>query len=158
MRSEVSSIYLFSLLLFPHLTATSPSSFLLKRKQLGNYAEYSGAPNEAETYEYAKKVLSVATAGAGDGKKRALVVGGGIANFTDVAATFKGIIRALEGAAESLQKAQMKVLVRRGGPNYKAGLEAMRQLGKRSGLDVEVYGPEATMTGICARAIEWVKA
>ena len=109
MRSEVSSIYLFSLLLFPHLTATSPSSFLLKRKQLGNYAEYSGAPNEAETYEYAKKVLSVATAGAGDGKKRALVVGGGIANFTDVAATFKGIIRALEGAAESLQKAQMKV-------------------------------------------------
>ena len=52
----------------------------------------------------------------------------------------------------------MKVLVRRGGPNYKAGLGAMRALGRRSGLDVEVYGPEATMTGICARAIEWVKA
>lgn len=30
-----------------------------------------------------------------DGRKRALVVGGGIANFTDVAATFNGIIRAL---------------------------------------------------------------
>ena len=30
-----------------------------------------------------------------DGKSRALVVGGGIANFTDVAATFRGIIRAL---------------------------------------------------------------
>lgn len=31
-----------------------------------------------------------------DGHKRALVVGGGIANFTDVAATFNGIIRALK--------------------------------------------------------------
>ncbi|KAL9666643.1 hypothetical protein QQ045_000978 [Rhodiola kirilowii] len=38
-----------------------------------------------------------------DGRKRALLIGGGIANFTDVAATFNGIIRALtekpEGAA-----------------------------------------------------------
>lgn len=31
-----------------------------------------------------------------DGHSRALVVGGGIANFTDVAATFNGIIRALK--------------------------------------------------------------
>jgi ATP citrate (pro-S)-lyase len=30
-----------------------------------------------------------------DGHKRALLTGGGIANFTDVAATFNGIIRAL---------------------------------------------------------------
>lgn len=30
-----------------------------------------------------------------DGQKRALIIGGGIANFTDVAATFNGIIRAL---------------------------------------------------------------
>lgn len=31
-----------------------------------------------------------------DGQKRALVIGGGIANFTDVSATFSGIIRALK--------------------------------------------------------------
>ncbi|PWA59985.1 ATP-citrate synthase alpha chain [Artemisia annua] len=31
-----------------------------------------------------------------DGQKRALVVGGGIANFNDVAATFNGIIRAMK--------------------------------------------------------------
>lgn len=30
-----------------------------------------------------------------DGRKRALLIGGGIANFTDVRATFSGIIRAL---------------------------------------------------------------
>ena len=46
-----------------------------------------------ETYAYAKTMLDVATAGA-DGGGRALIVGGGISNFTDVAATFKGIIQA----------------------------------------------------------------
>ena len=45
-----------------------------------------------ETYAYAKTLLDCATASA-DGRPRALLVGGGIANFTDVAATFKGIIQ-----------------------------------------------------------------
>lgn len=40
-------------------------------------------------------ILQCATANP-DGKSRALVIGGGIANFTDVAATFNGIIRALK--------------------------------------------------------------
>lgn len=31
-----------------------------------------------------------------DSQKRAFVIGGGIANFTDVAATFNGIIHALK--------------------------------------------------------------
>ena len=60
--------------------------------ELGNYAEYSGAPSSAETYAYAKTLIDCATANADDAG-RALVVGGGIANFTDVAATFKGIIQ-----------------------------------------------------------------
>lgn len=38
-----------------------------------------------------------------DGRKRALVVGGGIANFTDVAATFNGIIRAMREKVFSLK-------------------------------------------------------
>jgi len=40
-------------------------------------------------------VLQCATADP-DGRKRALLIGGGIANFTDVAATFSRIIRALK--------------------------------------------------------------
>lgn len=36
--------------------------------------------------------MDCATANA-DGRARALLIGGGIANFTDVAATFKGIIQ-----------------------------------------------------------------
>lgn len=37
-----------------------------------------------------------------DGRKRALLIGGGIANFTDVAATFNGIIRALREKVQPL--------------------------------------------------------
>lgn len=122
----------------------------------GNYAEYSGAPSRAETYAYAKTLLRVATAAA-DGQPRALLVGGGIANFTDVAATFAGIIQAMQEAAEDLKRANVKIYVRRGGPNYKAGLDAMRAAGAAAGLDVAVCGPEATMTGICRDAIAWVR-
>ena len=57
-------------------------------KELANYGEYSGAPSEQQTYEYAKTILSLMTAEIHpDGK--ILIVGGGIANFTNVAATFK---------------------------------------------------------------------
>ena len=38
-----------------------------------------------------------------DGRKGALLIGGGIANFTDVAATFSGIIRALREKVFSFQ-------------------------------------------------------
>lgn len=52
--------------------------------ELGNYGEYSGAPNTQETYFYAKTVLGCVTADP-DHRGRALLIGGGIANFTDVA-------------------------------------------------------------------------
>ncbi|EIE24609.1 ATP-citrate lyase subunit A [Coccomyxa subellipsoidea C-169] len=125
--------------------------------ELGNYAEYSGAPNTAETYAYAKTLLDVATSSA-DGRARALLVGGGIANFTDVAATFKGIIQAMREKADAIKAAEMRIFVRRGGPNYQAGLALMRQLGTDTGIPVEVFGPETSMTVICAKAIEYVKS
>lgn len=125
--------------------------------ELGNYAEYSGAPNEDEVLQYARVVLDCATADP-DGRKRALVIGGGIANFTDVASTFNGIIRALKEKESKLKAARMSIFVRRGGPNYQRGLAKMRALGEEIGIPIEVYGPEATMTGICKQAIECITA
>uniref|UniRef100_A0A0E0MNP4 ATP citrate synthase n=1 Tax=Oryza punctata TaxID=4537 RepID=A0A0E0MNP4_ORYPU len=131
--------------------------------ELGNYAEYSGAPNEEEVLQYARVVLDCATADP-DGRKRALLIGGGIANFTDVAATFSGIIRALREKASfdwiesKLKAARMNIYVRRGGPNYQTGLAKMRTLGAELGVPIEVYGPEATMTGICKQAIDCIMA
>ncbi|CAN6550742.1 hypothetical protein ACFX13_011791 [Malus domestica] len=125
--------------------------------ELGNYAEYSGAPNEEEVLQYARVVIDCATSEP-DGRKRALVIGGGIANFTDVAATFNGIIRALKEKESKLKAAQMHLYVRRGGPNYQRGLAKMRALAEEVGLPIEVYGPEATMTGICKQAIQCITA
>ncbi|CAK8532133.1 unnamed protein product [Lathyrus sativus] len=125
--------------------------------ELGNYAEYSGAPKEDEVLQYARVVIDCATANP-DGQKRALVIGGGIANFTDVAATFSGIIQALKEKEQKLKEANMHIYVRRGGPNYQRGLAKMRALGEEIGIPIEVYGPEATMTGICKQAIQCITA
>lgn len=126
-------------------------------QELGNYGEYSGAPNTNETYLYAQTVLECATANP-DGRGRALLIGGGIANFTDVAATFKGIIMAIREKAEAIKNSNMHLFVRRGGPNYQQGLSAMRSMGQELGISVEVYGPESSMTGICKKAIDYVTA
>ena len=56
--------------------------------ELANYGEYSGAPSEQQTYEYAKTLLSLMTKDKHP-KGKVLLIGGGIANFTNVAATFK---------------------------------------------------------------------
>ncbi|KAI5061273.1 hypothetical protein GOP47_0023778 [Adiantum capillus-veneris] len=123
---------------------------------LGNYAEYSGAPNEEEVLHYARVLIDCATANP-DGRGRALIVGGGIANFTDVAATFSGIIRAMREKQSQLREAKLRVYVRRGGPNWEQGLAKMRALSEEIHVPIEVYGPEASMTGICKEAIDYIE-
>ena len=124
-------------------------------KELANYGEYSGDPSMDETYEYAKTVLDLVTREPDPkGRNKYLIIGGGIANFTDVAKTFAGIIKALKEYKEKLNKAHVKIYVRRGGPNYPEGLQKMRDLA-RDGIPIlEVHGPEAPMTKILASALE----
>jgi len=125
--------------------------------ELANYGEYSGAPNEEETFAYASTMLDLATRNP-DGKTRVLLIGGGIANFTDVAKTFKGIIHALIKYKEQLVNSKMHIFVRRAGPNYQTGLDMMRQLGEKLGVPIEVYGPETHMTFIVKRAVDAIFA
>jgi ATP-citrate lyase beta-subunit len=121
---------------------------------LANYGEYSGNPNDEETYQYAKTVLELMTREKDPGGKgKILLIGGGIANFTDVAKTFKGIIRALKEYKEKLKSVDTKIFVRRGGPNYKEGLKNMRSLGEDLGVPIQVYGPETHMTRIVKMAL-----
>ena len=122
--------------------------------ELANYGEYSGNPSTELTYEYTKTILDLMTRKKDPkGRPKYLLVGGGIANFTDVAKTFTGIIQALEEYKDKLQKTNVKIYVRRGGPNYREGLENMRKMGKRIGIPVEVYGPETHMTRIVSMAL-----
>merc|ERR1712137_982624 len=123
---------------------------------LGNYGEYSGGPNAEQTYEYARTVLDLATRNP-DGQGRVLLIGGGIANFTDVAKTFAGIVHALKEYREKLVACKFRIYVRRAGPNYEKGLRNMREVGKELGIPTFVYGPEKTMTEIIPMAIDYIK-
>ena len=120
--------------------------------ELANYGEYSGDPSEEFTYLYAKTILDLMTRKVNP-KGKFLLIGGGIANFTDVASTFKGIIRALQEYQRKLQDNKVKIFVRRGGPNYQEGLCQMRNLGEKLGVPIEVYGPETHMTKIVSMAL-----
>jgi len=125
-------------------------------KELGNYGEYSGAPNEEETYHYARTVLELATKYS-DGRRKALLIGGAIANFTDVAKTFKGIIHALKEFREKLLANKFAIYVRRAGPNYKTGYKMMQDLAKSSSLPIHLFGPECPMTRIIPLAVEYIQ-
>jgi ATP citrate (pro-S)-lyase len=121
--------------------------------EMANYGEYSGDPNEEFTYLYARTILDLMTRKKNP-KGKYLLIGGGIANFTDVANTFKGIVRALKEYQQKLQENNVKIYVRRGGPNYKEGLRVMRELGEQLGVPIEVYGPETHMTKIVSMALK----
>ncbi len=120
---------------------------------LANYGEYSGDPNEEFTYLYAKTILDLMTR-TKHPQGKVLLIGGGIANFTDVANTFKGIIRALREYKIQLQDNRVRIYVRRGGPNYREGLRMMRELGHELNVPIEVYGPETHMTKIVSMALK----
>jgi ATP citrate (pro-S)-lyase len=121
--------------------------------EMANYGEYSGDPSEEFTYLYAKTILDLMTRKKHP-KGKFLLIGGGIANFTDVASTFKGIIKALKEYQKRLQDCKVKIYVRRGGPNYQEGLIQMRAVGEKLGVPIEVYGPETHMTKIVSMALK----
>jgi succinyl-CoA synthetase beta subunit len=120
--------------------------------ELSNYGEYSGNPTEEHTQIYAQTLIDLITESPDPkGKEKYLIIGGGIANFTDVKATFKGIVAAIRNSVEKLKKANVKIFVRRGGPNEKQGLELMRQVGEETGIPIEIYDRYSSMTRPVAR-------
>lgn len=122
-------------------------------KELANYGEYSGDPSTELTYNYAKTLIDLMTREK-DPKGKVLLIGGGIANFTDVAKTFTGVIQALTEYKQKLIENKVRIYVRRGGPNYKEGLAKMRKIGDTLGVPIEVYGPETHMTKIVSLALK----
>ncbi|VDN50918.1 unnamed protein product [Dracunculus medinensis] len=122
--------------------------------ELANYGEYSGDPSETLTYEYAKTILGVMTEGEPNPNGKVLIIGGSIANFTNVAATFKGIVRAFQTFQTRLREHKVTIFVRRGGPNYQEGLRRIKESGAKFNLPIFVYGPETHMTSIVAAALK----
>ena len=123
-------------------------------KLIGNYGEYSGGPSREETYLYAKEIVALML--ASKAKRKALVIAGGVANFTDVRKTFAGIIDALTEYAPKLRAQKIQVFVRRGGPNEKVGLELMREFLEHEKLLGSIHGSDAVITSAIEDAISFI--
>ena len=123
-------------------------------KDLGNYGEYSGGPTTIETYMYSKEIIKLALNSSAP--RKAIVIAGGVANFTDVKSTFKGIIQALDEVADQLKQQGIKIFVRRGGPSEKEGLKMMEDFLKAKDLFGSVYGSETLLTEDVSDAINFV--
>lgn len=122
---------------------------------LANYGEYSGGPTTGETKFYAETLFDLMTREPDpSGRGKVLIIGGAIANFTDVAKTFTGIIQAFENYQDKLKAVDVKIYVRRGGPNYEKGLKDIKEAADKMGLYIEVYGPETHVTDIVRMALE----
>ena len=113
---------------------------------LANYAEYSGDPPDWAVEVLTDKVCSL------PGIKN-IIVGGAIANFTDVKKTFGGIIAGFRKAKAEGKLKGVKIWVRRGGPREKEGLDAMRAL-RDEGFDIHVFDRTTPLTDIVDMALQ----
>eukprot|EP01038_Epipyxis_sp_PR26KG_P004548 gene4548-6419_t len=120
--------------------------------ELANYGEYSGAPTLQETYDYARTIFQLMCRHKHP-QGKILIIGGGIANFTDVAATFTGIQKAMKQYRDELLEAKVDIWVRRAGPNYQEGLKNMRITADQLGLPMHLYGPETHITAVVPLAL-----
>ena len=114
--------------------------------KLANYAEYSGDPPDWAVEVLTDKVCSLPSI-------KHIIVGGAIANFTDVKKTFGGIIAGFRKAKSEGKLNGVKIWVRRGGPREKEGLEAMRAL-KDEGFDIHVFDRNTPLTDIVDKALQ----
>ncbi len=123
--------------------------------QLANYGEYSGNPTAEETYVYAKNLVSLLM--KSKAPKKILIIGGGVANFTDVRVTFEGIHKALQEKKNELKKQQIKIFIRRGGPHEKEGLLLMSEFLKKERLLGSIAGSTSLLTEVVVQGLTFLK-
>lgn len=114
--------------------------------KIANYAEYSGDPPDWAVEALTEKVCSL------KGIKR-IIVGGAIANFTNVKKTFAGIINGFRKAKAEGKLEGVEIWVRRGGPFEKEGLAAMKAL-EAEGFNIHVYDRYTPLTDIIDYAVK----
>lgn len=104
-----------------------------------NYTEYSGNPPKDKVYKISKLVLSKPNL------KGCLVIGG-TANFTDIYETLSGFMEALQSLPE---KPTYPIVIRRAGPRDKEAFKMVREIIKKEGYNITLYGEEMAITEAC---------
>lgn len=125
-----------------------------KGDALANYGEYSGNPNEEETHIYSEQVVKLLL--KSKAKKKVALIGGAVANFTDIASTFKGIVATLKKHEKELRKQGVKFYVRRGGPRQEQGLAMIKDVLEEIGLLGGVYDPSVSIPTAVKHLLEEV--
>lgn len=120
-------------------------------KQLANYGEYSGNPSTHEAQKYTAEVLKLLL--ASPAPKKVMFIGGAVANFTDIANTFAGVIAAFDAVANDLKQHNVTVYVRRGGPRQEIGLARIRDALDRLGILGAVYDPSTSISEALTTAL-----
>lgn len=106
--------------------------------KLANYAEFSGAPPNWALTELTKQVCAIP--GINN-----LVIGSGIANFTNAKSNIEAIIG---GFRQSPAAKDLNIVVRRCGPGEEEGIKIMQEFARESGFNIKVFGRETGMTEI----------
>lgn len=117
--------------------------------KIANYAEYSGDPPDWAVEALTERVCALPNV-------KHIIVGGAIANFTNVKKTFAGIIAGFRNAKAKGRMKDVHIWVRRGGPYEKEGLEAMRAL-DQEGFKIHVYDRYTPLTDIVDYALKGEK-
>ena len=112
-----------------------------------NYIEYSGNPPATLVEELTIRVLSQ------PGLAGAWVVGG-TANFTDIYETLSGFA---VGLTKVIPKPTYPIVIRRDGPRQAEAKFMLEKFAKEHDFNLEVYGPELSMSASADRLVELMK-
>lgn len=124
-------------------------------KDLANYGEYSGNPTGDEVYLYTAAVIEAMLRSAA--KKKAMFIGGAVANFTDIEKTFDGICRAIDLHGDEMSQQDIHIVVRRGGPNQVKGLARIKSKLDEYKLSSVVYDQKTPLDMAVKELIRGIK-
>lgn len=126
------------------------------KSKIANYSEYSGAPSQQETKFYTDVILDLMFASIA--KRKVLVIAGGVANFTDISVTLKGVVESCSERIREFKDHEVFVVVRRGGPRQQQGLQYIKSFFSSNGITAVVTDASVPLTKIAEDTLNFLRS